>query len=708
MKRRVVLRTASGVSLSAMIIGMSLASAQAGDYDQERNWGGFYSGVELQLLKPYHSEENLQGFGHSPAWLGYLGYQSDSGLGVRARVWGYQDSSNDPATRYDSFRMRYLDLEATQAFRLGNMQGRVFGGVRFSSYRERSGTSTLKIPSAFGIVSGIEVVRPLGHGFSLFGENRNAYMFDNNWKDGSSPEKNMGFVSSEVKLGAEYAHRIGNSELSFFVRAAAVGQFRDGVSDNDSEATGLAGAAFNIGLRSGGTGFPSSTYGGPAFTSGFYSGTEISLVKPYHTEGQIRGYGFDPAFLGFLGYQTATGLGVRARWWRYAEKSSDPAHSIYDKVRMSYLDVEATQAFRLGALSGRFSGGLRLLNYKEWRGTSELKVPSAYGLVVGAEASRSLAAGFRLFGEARHAILFDGKWADGRHNLRNIALTTSELKGGIEYARAIGESGLSVFARAAATAQYWDGMSDADTESVGLWGAAFTVGLRNGGMAESMPSETGRFAKGIFAGTAISFLAAHHTEGQVQGFGFDPAFSGYVGYQHDNGLGMRIRGWTYTGKSSDTSSRYDRLRMRRLDLEATQAFRIAGMNGRLSGGFRLADYKERSNGGSVLSIPAAYGLVAGLELSRPLIGGLDLVAEAQHAIMFAGKTQDGGSIDRNTTFTISDLQLGLQYTHRISRNGFLYGRVAGTATHWGDVSDGDSESTSLFGVLLAGGLKFNL
>ncbi len=675
-----------------------------------QDWSGFYGGAEIQLLKPYHTEERVTGFGHSPAWLGYLGYQSADGLGFRARAWGYRDTSNDPLnSSIDSFRMHSVDLEATQAFHLGGMTGRIFGGVRLSSYKERDGSSVQKIPSAFGIVSGIEVIRPLSHGFSLFGEARHAYMFDGSWTDNDSPAKDMGYSFTELKLGAEYARDIGDAGLSFFVRAAAIGQYRDGVSDSDSESTGLAGAAFTVGLRSGGA-RPPSEYDGPAFASGFYSGTEISLVKPHHTEGQFRAYGYDPAYLGFLGYQTATGLGFRARWWHYGENSSNPGISRYDRLRMSYVDLEATQAFRLGMLSGRLSGGLRLLRYKETSGTTELKVPSAYGLVVGAEASRPLAGGFRLFGEGRHAILFDGRWNDGSYLGRNITLTTSELKGGIEYAHAIGDSGLSVYARAAATAQYWDGMSDGDTESVGLWGAAFTIGLRSGGLGEdSMSSGSAGFAQGVYAGTEISLLGAYHTEDQVRGFGLDPAFSAHAGYQSASGLGLRLRGWTYTGKSSDASSTYDRLRMRYLDIQATQAFRLAGMTGRLAGGLRIASYKERRTGsGNELSIPTAYGLVAGLELSRPLVAGLSLFGEARHAIMFADKTDDGGFPDHNTTFTISEAQLGLEYAYQFSGNGLLYGRVAGTAAHWGDVSDGDSENTSLFGVLFAAGMKFDL
>ena len=708
LKSRLV-RLASGASLAALIAagGAPSVSVQAADLDRTPDWSGFYGGAELQLLKPYHSEDAPTGFGYSPAWLGYAGYQSASGLGARARWWGYRDTSHDPASRYQKFSISYLDLEATQAFRLGGMHGRVFGGLRLSSYKEKDRFSNfIHSPSAYGLVAGLEIVRPLAYGFSLFGEARRAFMFDNKINNTGSQEKNFGYSMTEVKLGAEYAHSVGDSGLSFYVRAAAIGHYLDGVSQDDSESTGLAGAAFTLGIRSGGT-RPPEAYDGPAFPSGFYGGAEISLVKPYHTEGQLTGYGYDPAYLGFAGYQTASGLGFRARWWHYGENSNDPA-SRYDKLRMSFIDLEVTQAYRLGMLSGRLSGGLRVLQYKETDGAIILKVPSAYGLVVGAEVSRPVIGGLRIFGEGRYAILFDGKWNNEGTPSKNITLTTTEMKAGLEYAHQLGGTGLSVYARAAATAQYWHGMSDADTESTSLWGAAFTVGLRSGDLGAEMPDSGETFASGIYGGAAISLLTPYHTETQTKGFGMDPAYSAHLGYQSASGLGMRVRGWSYTGKSSDATSRYGKLQMRFLDIDVTQAFRLGALSGRLSGGLKLARYKEHdSTGTDYLSIPSAFGLNAGLELSRPLIGGLSLFGDVHHAIMFAGKTNDEGSIDHNTTFTISEGNLGLEYAHPIGSNGLFYGRVAATAMHWGDASDGDSESTSLFGVTFATGVIFN-
>ncbi|VAW02469.1 hypothetical protein MNBD_ALPHA08-332, partial [hydrothermal vent metagenome] len=347
---------AAALMLTPMLSGGPIISqAQA---EQASFPSGITAGVEVSLLKPHHSEGQIEGYGYDPATLAWIGYQFENGLGIRGRWWQYNERTSDPAaSRYDKIKMETFDLEATKAFTMGSIKGIVSGGVRFANYREDSGASVLRVPSAYGLVAGLELRKPIYGGFSLFGEGRQSFMFDGSWSDGASSEKNIAFTISELKIGVEYSYPLMRTGLDLFGRVAGQAQYWSGMSDGDSESTGLFGASFMVGIRAGGGSYASDdTDAGHKYPSGFTAGTEVSLLKPHHTEGQIEGYGYDPATLAWIGYQFQNGLGIRGRWWQYNERTSDPAASTYDKIKMETVDIEVTQAFKLGSMKGLVSG----------------------------------------------------------------------------------------------------------------------------------------------------------------------------------------------------------------------------------------------------------------------------------------------------------------------------------------------------------------
>ncbi|VAV95118.1 hypothetical protein MNBD_ALPHA08-2058, partial [hydrothermal vent metagenome] len=168
------------------------------------------------------------------------------------------------------------------------------------------------------------------------------------------------------------------------------------------------------------------------------------------------------------------GLGIRGRWWRYNETSSNPGASEIDRLKMETIDIEATQAFVLGKINGLVSGGLRLASYNENNNTV---IPSAFGLVAGLELQRNLIGGLSAFGESRFALMYDNKWRDGGILERNIAFTISEAKLGFRYDYPVWNDRVNLFGKASGAVQYWTGVSDDDSESVGLFGAAFELGV---------------------------------------------------------------------------------------------------------------------------------------------------------------------------------------------------------------------------------------
>ena len=464
----------SGVTLTLGI--RAGGDADSNDDVAKNNYpSGFTGGTEVSLMKPYQSENSAVGFGRNAAYLGWIGYQGSSGLGARARWWQYDERSSNPASDFSRFKFETMDFEATQAFTLGNMQGLVSGGLRLAEYREEDGGLQSSTPSAYGLVAGVELRRPVYNKFSLFGTARQSIMFDNQLLDGGlTPERNVTFTTSELNLGVEYATPLMNTGLDVFGRVAAQAQYWNGMSDTDSEAAGLFGAALTLGIRAGGENAADEQVILRDYPRGVTAGAEVSLLKPFQSEHNIVGFGYSPATLVWAGYQSDSGLGIRGRWWRYKENSSNPGASSIDTLKMETFDVEATQAFMLGSLEGNISGGVRFAEYRQ--DGDEPDVPSAFGLVASLEVKRNLFGGLSVFGEGRQSIMFDNNWNDGSPE-QNITFTISEAKIGLRYDQPVFGNRANLFGKVAAAGQYWSGVSDDDTENLGLLGAAFELGI---------------------------------------------------------------------------------------------------------------------------------------------------------------------------------------------------------------------------------------
>ncbi len=212
---------------------------------------------------------------------------------------------------------------------------------------------------------------------------------------------------------------------------------------------------------------------------GIVAGAEVSFLKPYHTEGQTSNYDYTATPRVWLGYERADGLGIRARWWQM--NANGPATSRYDQIRMRMIDLEVTDQFTLGRkLEGLVSGGFRYAEYREDEsaGTGFLSQQHAMGLVIGTELRRNISGGFNLFGMGRTSMLFsESNLENGAVTSENTTFTVSELQLGVEYNREIMNGSSNLFARVAAETQYWNGVSDDDTEDISLMGLAFAFGI---------------------------------------------------------------------------------------------------------------------------------------------------------------------------------------------------------------------------------------
>ncbi len=216
-------------------------------------------------------------------------------------------------------------------------------------------------------------------------------------------------------------------------------------------------------------------------TPGLVAGADLIFMRPYQTEGQTPDYDFEATPRLWLGWQRADGLGIRARWFEYDGTSNLPTAIIND-LNMVTIDLELTDTFTLGSKwEGLFSGGFRYAHYEEVTAanpgpTDFLEVDSAYGLVLGVELYRHLRNNIYLFGLARGSAMYGKDVFDHGAVDQDVTFFITELQGGAEYRREICGT-TYLFARAAVESQYWAGVSDNDTEDIGLLGFYFSLGL---------------------------------------------------------------------------------------------------------------------------------------------------------------------------------------------------------------------------------------
>lgn len=174
---------------------------------------------------------------------------------------------------------------------------------------------------------------------------------------------------------------------------------------------------------------------------------------------------FEPAYRLWLGYSTAGGVGVRARYWEYDQVSSNLAMQSFISVDTYTLDLELTATLPIARpWNVLVSGGVRYVHYDERRGylpnyTAEDLTTSQYGLILGGEARRDLFGYFDVYGISRAAAVF----GDGRENSQNLDIYNRlggmfENQLGIEYTRNT-SLGLVTF-RTGAEAQYWCSFTD--------------------------------------------------------------------------------------------------------------------------------------------------------------------------------------------------------------------------------------------------------
>ena len=206
------------------------------------------------------------------------------------------------------------------------------------------------------------------------------------------------------------------------------------------------------------------------------------------------------------------------------------------------------------------------------------------------------------------------------------------------------------------------------------------------------------YTPGLVFGAELTFLRPFQSEGQMVGFDYKAAPRIWLGWQNANGFGIRGRWFEYDGGGAAAGSLYQDVDTYLIDIEATDTFRLGHKwSGLFSAGLRFAQYRETNNGGGVLETDSAIGPVVGVELYRPIACNWYVLGIGRTSFLFTDATQDILTLREDTTFSVSELQLGVEYRRDLGGTAALFARAMVEAQYWSAVSDGDSEDVSFFG-----------
>jgi hypothetical protein len=197
---------------------------------------GWCAGAQLVFVRPYFEEgiTDSPSYDFNPSYRLLLGYQTDSGLGIRGRYWSFDHSAEDftdpvdGGTERHSLDVAVVDLEITQFVSLGGFQFTAAGGVRYARFNTDHFDSVDLDPlnpegfrssntyfEGFGPSLALDMRRPLAVlGITLIANGRGAMMFGDTRivRSGDTTEvlntRDDLVCSFEIQTGIECAWRL--------------------------------------------------------------------------------------------------------------------------------------------------------------------------------------------------------------------------------------------------------------------------------------------------------------------------------------------------------------------------------------------------------------------------------------------------------------------------------------------------------------------
>lgn len=202
--------------------------------------------------------------------------------------------------------------------------------------------------------------------------------------------------------------------------------------------------------------------------SGFIAGAELGWLKGYDSDGNLD-LNWEPSFRGWLGWQRADGLGVRARYFYYFQ---DPDANA-DRLHYQTVDLEVFDAVNLGRnWDLNIAGGFRYAELFH-QNNSEFHEINGPGPVVSAELVRHVGCGFALYALGRQSIIVGNGFDDSTRDV-DLTTATTDIQLGVQLHREW--NGAMLFGRIGWDIIAINDLQDND-ELVTLMGGVFNIGI---------------------------------------------------------------------------------------------------------------------------------------------------------------------------------------------------------------------------------------
>ena len=216
--------------------------------------------------------------------------------------------------------------------------------------------------------------------------------------------------------------------------------------------------------------------------------------------------------------------------------------------------------------------------------------------------------------------------------------------------------------------------------------------------------------RGWIGGAELVWLKAFTSEGQATDFNYRTGFRGWIGFQREDGLGIRLTGFDYfqRGGTSTTTTPRSVVDTNYLDLEIIDSINVCNWNLLVGGGIRYDDTRlvtplSTGIGGTGDSRFTGAGPVVSLQLTRAVNERLSLFGGVRSSIL-AGSNPTVQFRADDTLLTIQELQVGGQFNRALGNGGMGFVRTGIEGQWYSGFADLDSEDLTLMGAFVSIGL----
>jgi hypothetical protein len=205
--------------------------------------------------------------------------------------------------------------------------------------------------------------------------------------------------------------------------------------------------------------------------AGCVAGAELLFLRPYESDGDFTDFDYEDGYRFWLGWQSATGLGARIR---YFDLEAEEGTDVFE---VSAVDFEAFDTVHIGCYWDlNIGAGLRYLDLQaNENALLDFDEINGVGPVVSAELTRHFGSrGWAAYAIVRESIIV----GDGAHDgliVDDLTVSVSEIQLGLQHQREWRRGGL-LFGRIGWESQYYHDIMDGDA-SAALMGVAFSAGI---------------------------------------------------------------------------------------------------------------------------------------------------------------------------------------------------------------------------------------